>query len=225
MRTSAVIRLEDGHNILIDAGPDLRQQTLEFGVRRVDAVLYTHSHADHILGTDDLRSFNYISGKRIPCFGTAETLTDLSRIFSYIFEPSPMYQGGMLAQLDLIPITACAAFSIHGVNFSPFVLHHGQTEVLGFRIGDLGYATDFKQMPKAAKQVLHGVKHLFIDGLRYEQHATHATIPETLALLDEIQPERAFIIHTSHSVDYHETNAKLPTGVELAWDGLTVTIS
>jgi phosphoribosyl 1,2-cyclic phosphate phosphodiesterase len=225
LRTSAVIRLDSGQNILVDAGPDLRQQSLQYQVRRVDAVLYTHSHADHILGTDDLRSFNFISGKRIPCYGTGETLTDLRRIFTYIFEPSPTYQGGMLAQLDLIPISPSCACTIHGVTFSPFILHHGQTEVLGFRIGDLGYATDFKRMPDEAKQILRGVKHLFIDGLRYEQHATHATIPEALALIEEIQPERAFIIHTSHSIDYHETNAKLPAGVELAWDGLTVLIS
>jgi phosphoribosyl 1,2-cyclic phosphate phosphodiesterase len=224
-RTSAVIRLPDGRNILIDAGPDLRQQALDYNVKRVDAVLYTHSHADHILGTDDLRSFNFVSGTRIPCYGTEETLGDVRRFFTYIFEPDSTYQGGLLAQLDLIPVSISAPFTVEGVTFTPFPLQHGQTEVLGFRLGELGYATDFKYMSEATKKILHGVKYLFIDGLRYEQHRTHATIPEAIELVKEIQPERAYIIHTTHSVDYHETNAKLPEGIELAWDGMTVSFA
>jgi phosphoribosyl 1,2-cyclic phosphate phosphodiesterase len=224
-RTSALIKLDNGFHILIDAGPDLRQQAIAHRIPRVDAVLYTHAHADHILGTDDLRSFNFTSKQRIPCYGTDQTLRGIKRSFFYIFEPDGGYQGGLLAQLDLHEIPINSPFSIDTANFQPFPLTHGDIEVLGFRLGELGYATDFKTMSPAAKEILRGVKYLFIDGLRYEQHKTHTTIPEAIALVEEIGAKQAYIIHTSHAVEYEETNALLPPGIELGYDGLRVTFS
>jgi phosphoribosyl 1,2-cyclic phosphate phosphodiesterase len=221
-RTSALIKLDNGFHILIDAGPDLRQQAIAHKIPRVDAVLFTHAHADHILGTDDLRSFNFTSKQRIPCYGTDETLLGIKGPFSYIFEADSSYQGGLLAQLDLHSVPINSPFSINSAHFQPFSLIHGNLNVLGFRLGELGYATDFKTMPEEAKAILRGVKYLFIDGLRYEQHRTHATIPEAVELVQELGAKQAYIIHTAHSVEYDETNAKLPPGIELGYDGLTV---
>lgn len=208
--------------ILIDAGPDLRHQALKHKVARVDSVLFTHAHADHILGIDDLRSFNFTSRRRISCFGSAETMDAIRRYFSYIFQPDPSYEGGMVAQLDPHTVLNDETCIIEGIPFDLFPLIHGGMTVTGFRVGDVGYATDFKIMPQRAERVLQGVKHLFIDGLRYEQHRTHLTIPQAIEIAQRLNAEKTYLIHMTHSVDYDEVSAALPKGIELGYDGLTI---
>lgn len=224
-RTAGLIELPSGFTILVDAGPDLRHQCIAHRVTRIDAVLYTHGHADHILGTDDLRSFNFISRKRISCYGTTETLASLRRAFSYIFDPEPMYLGGMLAQLDLHDFEPDGILKIDEATLQVFSLPHGNVNVTGFRIGELAYLTDFKGLPAAAEPTLRGVKHLFIDGIRYEPHPTHNSIDEAVEIARSVGAERTYIIHTTHSVDYETVNPALPEGVELGYDGLALTFS
>ena len=221
-RTSACITLDDGRVILIDAGPDLRYQALKHNVRRVDSVLFTHAHADHILGIDDLRSFNFISKKRISCYGSEETIQAITSSFSYIFNPRPGYQGGMVAQLDPLTVVNDETCLIEGVGFELFPLIHGNLTVTGFRVGEIGYATDFNIFTERAAKVLEGVKYLFIDGLRYEPHPTHLTIPQAIEIAQRLKAEKTYIIHTTHTIDYDEVNASLPPGIELGYDGLTI---
>ena len=221
-RTSACLTLDDGTVILIDAGPDLRYQAIKHGVARVDSVLYTHAHADHILGTDDLRSFNFASRKRIPCYGSKETMDALTHAFSYIFNPQSGYEGGMLAQLDRHDISNDETCMIEGVAFHLFPLIHGGMTVTGFRVGDVGYATDLNMLTDRAEEILQGVKYLFIDGLRQEEHKTHLTISAAALTAQRLGAQKTYIIHTTHTVDYEETNATLPAGVELGYDGLTL---
>ncbi len=224
-RTSATIEIESGPTILVDAGPDLRHQCITHRIRRVDAVIYTHGHADHILGTDDLRSFNFIGQKRIPCFGTKETLASITRSFGYIFDPAEHYMGGMLPQLDLHEFCNADLITIEGTPFQTFSLPHGNVSVTGLRVGDLAYLTDFKGLPAAAASHLQGLKHLFIDGLRFEPHNTHNTIDEAIAIAQHLGAERTYIIHTTHTIDYDAVNPTLPSGIELGYDGLTIDFS
>jgi len=222
LRTSAIVRAADGRTLLIDASTDLRQQALQHGVDRVDGVLFTHAHADHILGTDDLRSFNFILKRRIPCFGTAPTLAEIRRFFNYIFDPSPDYQGGALAQLDLHEIAPDTPFEAAGFTVQPFPLLHGATAVTGFRFGDLAYATDCNVVTPVARETLRGVRYLILDALRYEAHRTHFTIPEAIEVAQSIRAERTILVHMTHTIDYATVTAKLPPGVELGYDGLTL---
>ncbi len=224
-RTSALITLDNGSSILVDAGPDLRQQALKHKIPSVEYVIFTHAHADHILGTDDLRTFNFITKKRITCFGTESTLTGIKQLFPYIFNPNPHYEGGMVAQLDLVEIHNEQNFTVADTTITPFPLTHGALTVTGFRIGQLGYATDFNAMSERGKEVLRGVKYLFIDGLRFEPHKTHLTIPQAIELAEQLEAEYTYLIHTTHSVDYDEVNARLPKGIELGYDGLKVRFS
>lgn len=221
-RTSALLQLASGKNILIDAGPDLRHQALTYGIKHVDTVLYTHAHADHILGTDDLRVFNFLSKKSITCFGSQTTLRQLQASFPYIFNPNPHYKGGMVAQLELLEISNEGSFKIHDTLVEAFPLPHGDVTVTGFRFGELAYATDCKGFSGRARSVLEGVKYLFLDGLRWELHNTHNSIEEAIQLAHEVNAEKTFLIHTTHSIDYEEVSQQLPTGIELGFDGLTI---
>ncbi|MBX7139005.1 MAG: MBL fold metallo-hydrolase [Oligoflexia bacterium] len=221
-RTSALIKLDSGDNILIDASTDLRQQALRWNVRRINAMLLTHAHADHILGMDDLRCFNFTLRAPIPCYGLADSLQDVRRVFSYVFDPDPNYEGGMLPQITLNPIEAYRPITILGTEILPFELRHGRMTVLGFRCGNIAYATDCKTIPERSITALKGVRFLVLDGLRYEQHRTHLTIDEAIEIAGKIGAEKTYLTHMTHSVDYSETMAKLPPHVELAYDGLEI---
>jgi phosphoribosyl 1,2-cyclic phosphate phosphodiesterase len=224
-RTSALIRTSTGKGLLIDATPDLRQQALIHDIRSVDAVFFTHYHADHILGTDDLRSFNFVHHQRISCFGTKPTLDVLRDTFRYIFDPVPGYKGGLLAQLDLCEMDGCSEISILDIPLRTFPLEHGDVTVTGFRVGNVGYATDCKTLSPQAVEILQGVEYLFLDGLRYEQHFTHMSIPEAVAAAQGLGAKTTYLIHTTHTVDYEEVNAALPEGIKLGYDGLSVPIT
>lgn len=219
-RTAAIIKDDSGFNILIDAGPDLRTQALTWGVDNVNAVLFTHAHADHIFGIDDLRSFNFVHRQVIPCYANAQTLAYIRRVFSYVFEPDPDYPGGILPQLSLHEISAGELLHLNGTGIMPLSLDHISVQVLGFRIGDVAYATDCKKIPEQTMQLLRGVRYLVLSGLRYQDHNTHLTIDEAVDYAGKIGAEKTYLTHMAHSVDYEEVSAKLPQHVELAYDGL-----
>lgn len=220
LRASAVLQFEDHTTVLIDASPDLRQQALKYHLTRVDSILFTHAHSDHILGLDDLRAFNFTSGKSIPCFGLAETFADIKRIFWYIFEHQPKYQGGMVSQLTLHELIGNQSFLAAKREFIPIPIKHGNMDVLGYRYKGFAYITDCNFIPQESLALLQDLKVLVLDGLRYEPHKTHFSIPEALGIIEQLKPEQAFLTHLSHNVDYHDTCSRLPAGVGLACDGL-----
>lgn len=222
LRTSAAISSPSGSTILIDASSDFRQQALRAGLARIDAVLFTHSHADHILGIDDLRAFNFIQKQAIPCFGTADTLNDIRHIFSYVFNPDPRYLGGGIPKLDLFEIDGHTPFKVVDHQVVPIPLLHGRLPVTGYRFGELAYLTDVKEIPSASMEQLKGVKYLLLDGLRQEAHKTHLTIPEAVEAAKSIGAEQTWLIHMTHTVEHDATNATLPKAVQLGYDGLEI---
>lgn len=225
MRTSAIFIDEKRGNILIDASVDLRTQSLIHHITRVDAVLYTHAHADHILGTDDLRCFNFVLKKSIPCYGADHTLKRLRHHFDYIFNPDPNYQGGLLAQIILHEIDEITPFTVNGVEVRPFKLLHGLSPVTGYRIGDVSYATDCKEIPTESKNIIKGSRYLVLDGLRHKAHPTHLTIAESIKTAEELGAEITYLTHMTHDIDYDELKASLPAGIEPAYDGLEIPVT
>jgi len=206
--------------ILVDTSTDLRQQALTRRVDRVDAILFTHSHADHICGLDDIRRYNEMQRAAIPCFGNADTLADLRRIFAYIFRPAQ--QGGGVPKIDLLPLGG--AFSLGGVEVVPVPVMHGKLPVLGFRIGAFAYLTDCNQIPDASWPLLEGVKTIILDALRHRPHSTHFSVGEAIEVVRRLRAERAYFTHICHDLGHAATNAQLPSGVQLAYDGLVLTI-
>jgi phosphoribosyl 1,2-cyclic phosphate phosphodiesterase len=208
-------------SILVDTSTDLRTQALASDIRRVDAILFTHAHADHVFGIDDVRRFNQMQKTAIPCFADAETVASLRRMFAYIFEP-PRQTGGGLPQLLLFPLAG--AFSLGGVEIVPIPLFHGVLPVLGFRLGSFAYLTDCNRIPDESFRLLDGVRTLIIDALRQRPHSTHFSVSEASAAASRIGAERTFFTHISHDLGHAATNASLPAGVELAYDGLVLEI-
>lgn len=224
LRTSALVSVNSSSgktvNILIDAGPDLRQQVLQAKIKHLDGILFTHAHADHILGIDDLRVFNFNRTKPLPCFGSDETLTSIQKIFFYIFDKDPDYKGGQIADLSCHVIEDQKPFQIEDVLITPFSVYHGNMHVFGFKISSLVYITDCNEIPPSSFNLIKGADLLFIDALREEPHGTHYSINEAVEAINKIAPKMTYLIHMTHTVDYHKTLAKLPLGVEPAYDGL-----
>jgi len=236
-RPSIVIELDDPpgspgasafaqgiRSILVDTSTDLRTQALANGIRRVDAILFTHAHADHIFGLDDVRSFNQIQRAAIACYADRATVRDLRRIFSYVFEP-PVQKGGGLPQLTLFPIAG--PFDLGGAEVLPVPLLHGALPVLGFRIGSFAYLTDCNRIPDASWPLLMddgGVSTVIIDALRHKPHSTHFSVSEALDAIARLGASRAYFTHICHDLPHAETCARLPSGVELAYDGLVLTV-
>ena len=208
-------------SILIDTSTDLRMQALASRVRRVDAILFTHTHADHVFGIDDVRRFNQMQKTAIPCYADAGTLASLRRMFAYIFEP-PAQAGGGLPQLSLFRLAG--AFSLGGVEIVPVPLFHGSLPVLGFRIGSFAYLTDCNRIPEDSYTLLAGVRTLVIDALRHRPHSTHFSVNEAAAVAARLGVDRAWFTHISHDLGHAATCAALPDGVELAYDGLVLEI-
>jgi phosphoribosyl 1,2-cyclic phosphate phosphodiesterase len=221
LRTSALLEVA-GMNVLFDAGPDLRQQALEIGLRRVDAVLLTHAHADHISGLDDLRPLNFAQRSAIPLYGSAATLAMIRERFGYAFVNGS--EGSTRPALDLVEIQSQSPFRINTIKATPFDVRHGTWTITGFRIGRLGYVTDASFIPDESLALLRGLDVLVLNALRLTAHPTHFTLAEACALIETLQPRRALLVHMTHDLDHGVTNASLPEGIRLAYDGQVVEI-
>ncbi len=209
-------------SILVDTSTDLRMQALANDVRRVDAILFTHTHADHVFGIDEVRRYNQMQKTAIPCFADADTLANLRRMFSYIFEP-PKQVGGGLPQLTLFRVAG--PFSLGGVEVVPVPLFHGTLPVLGFRIGSFAYLTDCNRIPDQSWTLLQGVQTIILDALRHKPHSTHFSLSEATAVVARLGATRAYFTHICHDLGHAATCASLPPGVELAYDGLVLEIA
>lgn len=223
LRTSALLEVA-GLNVLFDAGPDLRQQALAAGLARVDAVLLTHAHADHISGLDDLRPLNFAQRSAIPLFGTATTLDMVRERFSYAFVNSS--EGSTRPALELVEIQSLAPFRIKSsVQATPLDIRHGSWTITGFRIGRLGYVTDASAIPPASLELLRDLDVLVLNALRLTAHPTHFSLHEACALIDELRPRQALLVHMTHDLDHDTINAALPAHIRLAYDGQVVEIA
>ena len=221
LRPSIYIDVPQGGRVLVDTSTDLRQQALAFGITRVDAVIYTHAHADHILGLDELRRFNMIQGTTIPCYADALTWEALKRTFFYVFDGIAR-RGGGVPQLEAYEITG--PFEAAGVRVQPIRLMHGTLPILGFRFGSFAYLTDCSAIPSESWPLLDGVDTVVIDALRDKPHPTHFSVAEALEAVARMAPRRAFFTHMAHDLPHAATCARLPGGVELAYDGLAVDV-
>ena len=215
------LEAEGGPSILVDTSTDLRTQALTHGLARVDAILYTHSHADHIMGLDDVRRFNVMQDGAIPAYADERTAADLQRAFSYVFDP-PREKGGGIPQISLTTVNG--RFNVGGVAVQTVPIFHGARPILGFRFGSLAYLTDCSRVPDEAWPLLQGLDILILDALRHRPHPTHFTVAEALQVVDRVKPRQAYFTHICHDLPHAATNASLPAGVELAYDGLELAI-
>jgi phosphoribosyl 1,2-cyclic phosphate phosphodiesterase len=220
LRPSILVQY-DGRGVLIDTTPDFRAQALRARIERVDAILYTHSHADHILGLYDVRPYNYRQRGAIPVYAMPETLDAIRRVFRYAFEPGP--NDTVVPRLILNELNG-APFDLFGVEFIPIRVVHGNSDVLGFRFGDAAYLTDHSDIPEESKEKLQGLDVLFLDALRHRPHPTHSTVERSLAWVEELKPRRAFFTHICHDLPHERTEAELPGHVHLAYDGLEIEV-
>jgi phosphoribosyl 1,2-cyclic phosphate phosphodiesterase len=211
--------MPDGTAILVDTSPDLRQQALRHDLRRVDAVLYTHGHADHVLGLDDMRCFNALQEARIPCYGDPQTIREIRQTFAYIFDRATPAGGG-LPEIDLFPVSG--AFSLGEYRVTPVPLWHGKRLVYGYRVGSLAYLTDCSAIPDESWPIIEGTEVLVIDALRHRRHPTHFSVAEALEVVERLAPRHAWFTHICHDLPHVETSAALPENVQLAYDGLSV---
>jgi len=216
-RASALVEV-DGRSFLIDTGPELRVQAVRECVRRVDAVLYTHYHADHVHGIDDLKAFNAVLGGSLPCYGNASTAANLHERFAYAFAGTPWV--GLIPHLTFEVVED--PFELLGVPITPIELRHGRIISTGWRFGSFAYLTDANGIPPHSLERLHGLDLLVIDGLRPRPHPTHFSIAEAVDVACELRAKRTLLTHMNHDVHFARTSAELPEGVGLAYDGLVV---
>lgn len=221
LRPSIHLEVPGHASIVVDTTPDFRQQILTAGITRIDAVLFTHSHADHILGLDDIRRFNWMQDGPIPCYATPATWDDIRRTFHYAFDGMPR-KGGGIPRLDVREVAG--PFDVRGVRVVPVPLWHGDAPILGFRFGTFAYLTDCNRLDDAAWPLVEGVETLVIDALRDKPHTTHFTVDQALEVVARLRPQRAYMTHMSHDLGHAATSARLPRGVDLAYDGLVLDV-
>jgi len=220
-RPSVLLTLDTGARVLVDTSTDLRAQALAQGVDRVDAVIYTHSHADHVFGFDEIRRFNQLSGRVIPVFADERTMAELRRTFSYAFDPATP-KGGGLPQVD--PAVVEGPFDIAGQRVVPVPIRHGERDILGYRFGRFAYLTDCSGIPEPSLALLGGLDVVVIGALRHRAHPTHFTIAEAIAAARQVAARRTFFTHMCHDLGHEATSALLPEGMALAYDGLSVAV-
>lgn len=220
LRTSLLVRSATT-TVVIDTSMDFRQQMLTHAIMDIDGVVFTHHHFDHIGGFDDIRPYNFRSGKPMSVFGTNATFDVLRSTFPYAFglvQPT----GASTPSVDLIAIDT-KPFRVGDITVTPIPLLHGGMPVLGFRIGDVAYCTDTNEIPRSSVDLLRGLDVLILDGLRWEPHPTHFSIDESLVVIEELAPKRAYLTHVAHQVLHAKADAYLPAHVRMAWDGLSFT--
>jgi phosphoribosyl 1,2-cyclic phosphate phosphodiesterase len=218
LRPSIIVQW-DGRAVLIDTSPDFREQAIREHIRRIDAVLYTHGHADHILGLDDLRPLSFpriTGGGKIPLYADENTSRVLRHVFRYIFDGD--YKYGGLAQVEIREING--PIEVFGAKFIPLVVSHGDYPIEAYRFGSAAYATDFSSIPDDTMSQLEGLDILILDALRHHPHPTHSTLENSLQIVEKLKPKRAFFTHMSHDLPHEATNATLPENVRLSYDGL-----
>jgi phosphoribosyl 1,2-cyclic phosphate phosphodiesterase len=222
LRSSIYVEVPGHVCVLVDTSPDLRQQALRHGIARPDAILFTHAHADHVLGLDEVRRFNALLKSPIPGYADAETWRQIRQTFSYAFDPSTAKGGGVP---EIEPCDIAGPFVLGGVRVVPILVWHGRMPVLGFRFGSFAYLTDCNRIDDASWALLDGVDTLVVDALRHRPHPTHFTVDEALGVVSRVGPSRAYFTHVSHDLGHEATNARLPAGVALAYDGLVLDVA
>lgn len=218
----------DSTNILVDTSPDLRQQMFRFGYKDLDAVMYTHAHADHIFGLDDLRGFNFRMQRALSLYADNDTADSLESIFSYAFFPDPNYLGGAPPKLQMNRIRRFEEINVGNVRLLPLPVLHGKQIVTAYRIGAFGYLTDCSGVPDETRDYLKNLDVLVLSALRHRPHATHFSVSEALVEIEKLGPKQAVLTHISHDLDHAETNdylranSKIP--VSLAYDELVLEV-
>jgi len=223
-RCSVVLGLPEG-NLLVDTPPDLRAQLLREQIGLIHAVVYTHEHADHIFGFDDLRIFAHYLERDIPVYCTGQVERHIRRTFEYVFDPaSRAYPAGGVPRIEFQRIDK-KPFAVLGTEVTPVPLRHGRYDVLGYRFGNIAYCTDTNGIPPQSASKLHGLDVLILDALRRRPHATHFSLEEAIDAARGLAPGQTLFTHICHDLDHLPTNAALPQGMELAYDGLVVPLS
>jgi phosphoribosyl 1,2-cyclic phosphate phosphodiesterase len=219
LRTSALLDVDE-LSLLIDAGPDFRTQALRAGLVRLDAVLLTHHHADHIGGIDDLRPFTMRERRSIPIYGSRRTLDDVRERFAYAFSDEP--SQSTRPSLQLRPVDG--PFRIGSLAVEPLDVLHGTNLITGYRLGSLAYITDASALPEATLTRLGGLEVLVLNALRHSPHPLHFSLSQALDVIDRLRPQRAFLVHIAHDLEHMAVNATLPPNVALAYDGLSIKV-
>lgn len=222
LRASLLMEI-DGKTLLIDTSPDLRQQALRHDIKRVDAVLYTHDHADHTGGVDDMRAFNVQADAPIPVYGNDATLSLLEARYAYAFLPRPervWYRPCLVPHV--LPDEPVCDFEVQGIGIRAFQQVHGKIKTFGYRVGNFAYSTDTDQLPETAFQALEGVDTWIVDCLRYSESYTHSNLERTLGWIARVKPRMAILTHMAHDFDYATLSSGLPEGVVAGYDGISV---
>ena len=223
LRPSILVTADGGANVLVDTPPEMRLAFLANHIRRLDAILYTHSHADHVFGLDDVRTFNYKTGAAMPLYAEPNVLDDLRRIYNYVFKETPV--GGGKPQVDLHETGPGQELDLFGLDILPLRVCHGRLPILAYKFGPrFAYVTDVNYIPPETWPHLEGLDLLMLDAVRREPHETHFHLDTALETIALLQPKRTLLTHLSHDYDYAETNAELPPGVELAYDGQVIEV-
>jgi phosphoribosyl 1,2-cyclic phosphate phosphodiesterase len=221
-RRASILIEHQGAQILVDASPDMRLQLLDAGIARLDAILFTHAHADHCHGIDEVRALNRAMGQAIAIYAAPATLAELKQRFGYIFRPSDPAAGAVFYKPSLVPTAIEGPFEVIGVRAVPFAQNHGFSTTLGFRFGALGYSTDVVSLDDAAFAALEGVEIWIVDCYRRTPHPTHSHLARTLEWIARVKPKRAILTHMDVQLDYETLRGALPAGVEPAYDGMVI---